>query len=86
MRTPKADPHTEQMHWPEISDYALIGDCRTAVLIGRDGGIDWLCLPDFSGPAFFARLLDRSRAGRFVVGPEQKAAGEQTYVGDSNVL
>jgi hypothetical protein len=47
---------------------------------------DDLCLPDFSGPAFFARILDRARAGRFVVGPDRPVASERGYVGDSNVL
>ncbi|MDQ3270183.1 MAG: glycoside hydrolase family 15 protein [Pseudomonadota bacterium] len=73
--------------WPAIGDYALIGDCRTAALVGLDGSIDWLCLPDFSSPAFFARILDLDRGGRFLVAPaQQPSQAQRTYVGDSNVL
>jgi GH15 family glucan-1,4-alpha-glucosidase len=86
MNIPETEHSAAGSRWPEIGDYALIGDCRTAALIGRDGGVDWWCLPHFSGPAFFARILDRSQGGRFTVAPEEPYRSTRSYVGDSNVL
>jgi GH15 family glucan-1,4-alpha-glucosidase len=52
-----------------IEDYALLGDCRTAALVGRDGSIDWLCLPRFDSGACFATLLGEPKHGRWLLAP-----------------
>ena len=57
-----------------IQDYALVGDCETAALIGRDGSVDWLCWPRFDGGACFAALLGTTDNGRWLLGPKDAGA------------
>ncbi|WP_030947904.1 glycoside hydrolase family 15 protein [Streptomyces sp. NRRL S-646] len=57
------------MH-PRIEDYALIGDEQTAALVGRDGSVDWLCLPRFDSPACFAKLLGDKENGHWRIAPK----------------
>jgi len=56
-----------------IEDYALIGDCSTAALVGRNGSIDWLCWPRFDSSACFAALLGNEQNGRFLLAPAAQA-------------
>jgi GH15 family glucan-1,4-alpha-glucosidase len=70
-----------------IEDYALIGDCHSLALVGRDGHIDWACFPRFDSPAVFCRMLDAERGGHFSVAPaEPDAVVARHYLEDTNVL
>ncbi|OKK08599.1 glucoamylase [Streptomyces sp. CB03234] len=70
-----------------IEDYALIGDLQTAALVGRDGSIDWLCLPRFDSAACFAALLGDENNGHWRIAPKDAhACTRRRYVGDSLVL
>ncbi|HLN77921.1 MAG TPA: glycoside hydrolase family 15 protein [Nocardioidaceae bacterium] len=69
-----------------IEDYAVIGDTATAALVGRDGSVDWLCLPRFDSPACFAALLGDPDNGRWLIGPEGEHTSTRRYVGNTAVL
>jgi GH15 family glucan-1,4-alpha-glucosidase len=71
---------------PAISDYAIIGDCRSAALVSREGSIDWCCLPRFDSPPVFAALLDPAHGGFFAIRPTTPASVSRCYVADTNVL
>jgi len=70
-----------------IEDYALIGDCETAALVGRDGSIDWLCWPSFDSEACFAALLGSENNGRWRIAPADEVVRcSRRYRGDSLIL
>jgi GH15 family glucan-1,4-alpha-glucosidase len=70
-----------------IEDYGVIGDLHTAALVGRDGSIDWLCLPRFDSPACFAALLGDEDNGRWLLAPAQGGTcTSRRYRGDTLVL
>ena len=69
-----------------LEDYAFIGDLHTGALVGRDGSIDWLCLPHFDSDACFAALLGTAEHGRFRIAPVANATATRRYRGHSLVL
>jgi GH15 family glucan-1,4-alpha-glucosidase len=69
-----------------IEDYALIGDCHTGALVGRNGSIDWLCWPRFDSPACFAALVGTAENGFWRIAPTRAFRSKRTYLPDSLVL
>src|SRR6202045_4984106 len=69
-----------------IEDYGIIGDMRTAALVGRDGSIDWLCLPRFDSASCFAALLGTPEHGRWLIEPVEKAKITRRYREDTLIL
>ena len=70
-----------------IENYGIIGNLRTAALVGMDGSIDWLCLPHFDSPSVFAAILDDQKGGRFRIAPAgDDFRHKQFYWPDTNVL
>jgi GH15 family glucan-1,4-alpha-glucosidase len=69
-----------------IGDYGLIGDCRSAALVGADGSIDWCCLPRFDSPSLFGRLMDARKGGCWELSPVGEHATRQEYYGKTNIL
>jgi len=69
-----------------LEDYGALGDGRSIALVGRDGSIDWWCVPSIDGPPLFDRLLDAEQGGRFVLTPDEPFTAAQRYRENSNVL
>jgi GH15 family glucan-1,4-alpha-glucosidase len=70
-----------------IENYGIIGNMRTAALVGMDGSIDWLCLPYFDSASVFAAILDDQKGGRFQIAPAgSEFRHKQFYWPDTNVL
>jgi GH15 family glucan-1,4-alpha-glucosidase len=75
------------MGYQPIENYGIIGNMRTAALVGPDGSIDWFCFPRFDSPSIFAALLDDTKGGRFQIAPTMRSLRhKQFYWPDTNVL
>jgi GH15 family glucan-1,4-alpha-glucosidase len=70
-----------------IGDYAVLGDCHSLTLVGRDGSIDWCCFPRFDSSSVFGRILDETSGGHFTVRPADEILDvERDYLPATNVL
>ena len=75
------------MPYQPIEDYGIIGNLRTAALIGKNGSIDWLCFPRFDSPSVFAAILDDKKGGFYRIAPvTPDVTVKQVYWPDTNVL
>ena len=69
-----------------IEDYALIGDCRSAALVAKDGSIDWLCWPRFDSDACLAALVGTPENGRFLIAPAAGGVARSRCYRDSTMI
>jgi GH15 family glucan-1,4-alpha-glucosidase len=75
------------MTYQPIENYGIVGDMHTVALVGTDGSIDWLCVPDFDSPSVFAAILDDGKGGCFKIAPVgDDVTCKQFYWPDTNVL
>ena len=75
------------MAYQPIENYAIIGNMRSAALVGLNGSIDWFCFPHFDSPSLFASILDDQKGGHFKIAPViTDSKCKQHYWPDTNVL
>ncbi len=86
MGSPRAVP--DMSRYPDIGDYALIGDCYSAALVSREAGLEWCCLPRFDSGSAFAAILDRERGGTCTLTPKhpEQWRYSRRYLDESFVL
>jgi GH15 family glucan-1,4-alpha-glucosidase len=76
-----------ETRYQPIENYGIIGNMRTAALVGMDGSIDWLCWPHFDSPSVFAAILDDRKGGRFRIAPaSEDTRHKQFYWPSTNIL
>jgi GH15 family glucan-1,4-alpha-glucosidase len=69
-----------------IAAYGIVGDCRSAALVGVDGSVDWLCLPRFDDASVFGRILDAEKGGYWQISPVDLYRSHQRYRDLTNIL
>lgn len=90
-KTKEAHTHpsfTSSGDYQPIEDYALIGDLHTVALVGKNGSLDWCCLPRFDSPSIFGALLDAHKGGFFRISPADmsEVKCQQLYLPESNIV
>ncbi|MBA3822845.1 MAG: hypothetical protein H0X24_02935, partial [Ktedonobacterales bacterium] len=83
-------PQSAQRGYLPLGAYSIIGDCRTAALVGADASIDWCCLPDFDSHAVLSRIIGAPRGGYLALTEPENGASpvalRQAYLPDTAIL
>lgn len=67
-------------------DYGIVGNCKSAALISREGAIEWMCMPDFNSSSVFAKILDKKIGGSFEIFVDESYTSVQRYIPKTNIL
>ena|SRR6266567_69658 len=86
--TQSVSPISNSKAYLPIEDYGLIGDLYTVALVGKNGSIDWCCIPNFDSPSVFGAILDSAKGGFFRIAPLENAGIDlkQMYLPSTNIL
>ncbi len=76
----------KDLNYQPIDSYGIIGNMRSAAMVGLDGSMDWFCFPHFDSPSLFAKILDYKKGGHFCICPDSEFKTKQFYWPDTNVL